>query len=80
MPHPNKLDLSNGEIAEWYAYFTAYPFGEDMTHVMLARIMSIVSGKPPASHMIRFIDGEMSDPDLAAAEAFLQEEIRLGNC
>jgi hypothetical protein len=78
--HPSRLDLTNGEIAEWFAYFTEHPFGEDMTHVMLARIMSMVSGKQPASHMIRFIDGEMADPDMAAAEAFLQEEIRLGNC
>lgn len=78
--HPNRLDLSNGELAEWFAYFTECPFGEDMTHVMLARIMSMISGKQPATHMIRFIDGEMADPDTAAAEAFLAEEIRLGNC
>ena len=78
--HPNRLDLTNIEIAEWHAYFTEHPFGEDMTHTMLARIMAMFSGKQPSAHMPRFIDGELADPDMAAAEAFLQEEIRLGNC
>jgi len=80
VPHPNRLNLTNAELAEWYAYFTYAPFGEDMTHVMLARIMSMVSGKPPSTHMLRIIDGEPIDPDMAHAEAFLQEEIRLGHC
>jgi hypothetical protein len=72
------LTLNEHELAEWDAYFALQPFGEDIQHIMMSRIMSMVSGKPPSTHMPRV--QEDIDPDTAFAEAFLQQEIRLGHC
>lgn len=70
--------MTEVELAEWDAYFEVQPFGEDVQHLMLARIMGMISGKQPMQHMPR-VPSDI-DPDMAAAEAFLAEEIRLGNC
>jgi hypothetical protein len=70
--------LTEPELAEWDAYFSVQPFGEDINHMMLSRIMAMISSKPPSSHMPKV--AEEIDPDLSSAEAFLREEIRLGNC
>ena len=72
------MTLTEAELAEWDAYFAVQPFGEDINHMMLSRIMSMISNKPPSTHMPKV--AEEIDPDMSAAEAFLREEIRLGNC
>jgi hypothetical protein len=78
--HPNRLQLNNAELAEWFAYFMLHPFGEDVGHGMLAKIMAGLGGKTPATYMPKITDDGEFDSDMAQAVAFLQEEIRHGNC
>jgi hypothetical protein len=73
------MTLTQAEIAEWAAYFCLNPFGEDIQHLMIAKVLGMVSGKAPSVYMPKVVDGAV-DPDMAHAEAFLKEEIRLGNC
>jgi len=46
---------------------------------MIAKVLGMVGGKAPSVYMPKVVDG-IIDPDQAHAEAFLKEEIRLGNC
>jgi hypothetical protein len=46
---------------------------------MIAKVIGMVGGKAPSAYMPKVVDGAV-DPDMAHAEAFLKEEIRLGNC
>ena len=78
--HPNRLTLTNAEVMEWWAYFTQHPFGDDVGHSMLAKIMCMFAGKNASTYMPRITEAGGIDHDMAEAEAFLQEEIRLGNC
>ena len=57
-----------------------HPFGEDVGHGMLAKIMAGFGKSPPSAYMPKITDDGDIDPDTAQAEAFLQEEIRHGNC
>jgi hypothetical protein len=76
--HPSELNLSTWQIAEWDAYFELHPFGPDIDHFMLARIIAMVAGKNPAAYMPKV--GETADPDEAMAKAYLEDLIRRGDC
>jgi hypothetical protein len=76
--HPNDLDLTAWEFAEWVAYFETTPFGEDVGHLMQARTIAAWSGKNERAHMPVIHDN--LDPDTAHAENYLKELIRHGDC
>jgi hypothetical protein len=76
--HPNDLQLTEWELLEWMAYFQQAPFGDDVNHLMAARIISAWSGKSERTHMPRVNDNV--DPDLVYAENYLQELVRYGDC
>jgi hypothetical protein len=76
--HPNKLDLTAWEFTEWLAYFETTPFGEDVGHLMSARMIAAWGGKNERLYMPTV--HEPVDQDFAAAEGYLQELIRHGDC
>ena len=78
MTHPNSLDLTDWELMEWWAYFETTPFGEDVGHMMQARMIAAWAGKNERAYMPTVHDN--SDPDLAYAENYLQELVRHGDC
>jgi hypothetical protein len=52
------LHIDERDLCEWQCYFELYPFGEDVGHLMLARIMSAFSGKNEQQYMPRIQEDE----------------------
>jgi hypothetical protein len=76
--HPNELNLTAWEIAEWDAYFQLHPFGPDVDHLMIAKVLGMFGNGNAAKHMPK-VEANI-DPDTAAANAYLQDLIRRGDC
>ena len=49
--HPSRLSLNEFEITEWMCYYERYPFGDDVTHSMFAKILAVATGKPDRDFM-----------------------------